>query len=210
DDVQRLPGAALPGPLPKHGARRRDRRVRVVVPACRHAAALRCEVHGVPTAVRGAEHRVPDGPVSASAPADPIRDRARADGWRGRAGRRAASAIAGLTSILVELKRCEKSAELVVRVEREHVCDIMIGTYDDDRATLAIDAAHVENVRPVLEVGSIRFLVIDESEAALARKQDRRQSLDLDVAVIPLKHRANVDDAVDVRAPWRESANRRT
>src|SRR4029078_1436961 len=82
--------------------------------------------------------------------------------------------------------------------------------YDDDRAMLAIDAAHVENVRPVLEVGSIRFLVIDWSEAARARKQDPRQSLDLDVAVIPLKHRANVDDAVDVRAPWRESANRRT
>src|SRR3954454_6315211 len=97
-----------------------------------------------------------------------------------------------------EHETTEVGGDFVVRVEREHVRNILVWTNDDHRPTLAIDAAEVEDVWAVLEVGRVGFLVVDKPEPPLARKQYRRQLFDLKLAVPLLKYRANVDDAIDV------------
>ena len=76
-------------------------------------------------------------------------------------------------------------------VERKHVRNVLVGTHDNDRATLPSDGAGIENVRAVPEIRCLRLLVVDESETPLSGKQRRWQSLDRDVAVAALKHRAS-------------------
>ena len=91
------------------------------------------------------------------------------------------------------------------RVRRARRAGSTFATYWSGRTTtiaprLAVDAAQIEDVGAVLEVGRERLLVVDQPEASLARKQNRRQLLDLEVAMPLLEDRANVDDAVDVCA----------
>ena len=98
----------------------------------------------------------------------------------------------------IEQESAEEGGEFVVRVQRQHVRDVLVRTDDDHRTLRAVDAAQIEDVGAVLEVGAIGLLVVDEPEASLARQQDGRQFLDLELAVSLLEDRANVDDAVDV------------
>ena len=96
----------------------------------------------------------------------------------------------GRYPVAIEQEPSEESGELVVRIEREHVCDVLIGTNDDHRTVRAIDAAQIEDVAAVAQVGRKGLLVVDEPEPALPRKQDGGQRLDVDVAVALLKDRA--------------------
>jgi hypothetical protein len=41
----------------------------------------------------------------------------------------------------IEQESSEEGGEFVVRVEREHVCNMLVRTNDDNRPLLAIDAA---------------------------------------------------------------------
>jgi hypothetical protein len=61
--------------------------------ACRHAVDIRRQVHGVPAAVVGAVLALPHVRVSATSAPDPVRRRARLDGWFDGA----ASAVEALT-----------------------------------------------------------------------------------------------------------------
>ena len=112
------------------------------------------------------------------------------------------------SSVTIEQESSEEGSELVVRVEREHVCNMLVRTNDDNRPLLPVDTAQLEDVRAVLKVGRVGFLVVDQPEPPLAGKQKRWQLLDLEVAMPLLEDRANVDDAVDVRAVRREAPDR--
>ena len=46
----------------------------------------------------------------------------------------------------VQKERGEVCVELVERVQRQHVGDVLVGTHDDQRTLLAVDAAQVEDV----------------------------------------------------------------
>src|SRR5215212_4034493 len=94
----------------------------------------------------------------------------------------------------IEHESPEEGGEFVVRVEREHVCNMLVRTNDDNRTVLPVDAAQVEDVLAVLEVGRERLLVVDQPEPPLARQEKRRQLFDLEVAMPLLKHGADVDD----------------
>ena len=50
-------------------------------------------------------------------------------------------------SAAVEHEPFEEGREFVVRVQRQHVRNVLVGTDDDHRALLAVDAAQVEDVR---------------------------------------------------------------
>ena len=47
--------------------------------------------------------------------------------------------------------------KLLITIERQHVRDVLVRSHDDQRALLAIDAAHVEDVGAALQVGQNIF-----------------------------------------------------
>ena len=55
--------------------------------------------------------------------------------------------------LTIEQESSEVRREFVVRVQREYVRNVLVGTDDDDRALIAVDATQVEDVAAVLEVG---------------------------------------------------------
>ena len=56
-------------------------------------------------------------------------------------------------SAAIEQESSEEGREFVVRVQRQYVRNVLVRTDDDHRAPLAVDAAQVEDVGTVLEVG---------------------------------------------------------
>ena len=76
-----------------------------------------------------------------------------------------------------------------MRLQGKDVRDALVGTDDDPRAILSVDAAQVEDVRAVLEVRRVRLFVVAEFDAPLARQQHGRQFLDLDLTVGLLERR---------------------
>ena len=52
-----------------------------------------------------------------------------------------------------EQKSFEEGGERSVDVQRKYGRDILVGTNDDDRTLRAVDAAQVEDVGAILEVG---------------------------------------------------------
>src|SRR5260370_40407470 len=113
-----------------------------------------------------------------------------------------------LKLLTIEQESAEVRREFVVRVKREYVRNVLVGADNDNRALLTVDAAQLEDVGTVLEVGAVGLLVVDTPEAPLARKQNRRELFDREVAVPLLEDRANIDHAVDVRARRGEPADR--
>src|SRR5258705_13791137 len=111
--------------------------------------------------------------------------------------------------LTIEQESSEVRREFVVRVQREYVRNVLVGADNDNRALLTVDAAQLEDVGTVLEFGAVGLLVVDKPEAPLARKQNRRELFDLEVAVPLSEDRANIDHAVDVRARRGEPADRR-
>src|SRR5262245_32974455 len=103
------------------------------------------------------------------------------------------------TLATIEQEASEERAEFVVRVQREHVRNVLVGADDDHCAPRTVHAARDEDVRTVLEVGAEGLLVVVDREATLAREQQRWQLVQLEIAVSLLKYRAKVYDAVDVR-----------
>src|SRR5207244_2900956 len=100
--------------------------------------------------------------------------------------------------LTIEQESSEERCEFVVRVQREYVRNVLVGADNDNRALLTVDAAQLEDVGTVLEVGAVGLLVVDKPEAPLARKQNRREFFDLEVAVPLLEDGANIDHAVNV------------
>lgn len=47
--------------------------------------------------------------------------------------------------------------EFRVRVEREHMADILVGSHNDDAALGTVDAAHIENVVAAFHIGQKIF-----------------------------------------------------
>ena len=85
----------------------------------------------------------------------------------------------------------EERRQIIVRVDRQHFGHELVGTHHHDAALGAADAAHVEDVAPVLEIGAEDLLVIAQAVAAFARQQVRGQlarfGLDVDrIATSPL------------------------
>src|SRR5258708_3331672 len=111
--------------------------------------------------------------------------------------------------LTIEQESSEVRREFVVRVQREYVRNVLVGADNDNRALLTVDAAQLEDVGTVLEVGAVGLLVVDKPEAPLAGKQNRRELFDLEVLVLLLEARANTDPAVDVRARRGEPADPR-
>src|SRR5258708_12424433 len=111
--------------------------------------------------------------------------------------------------LTIEQESSEVCREFVVRVQREYVRNVLVGADNDNRALLTVDAAQLEDIGTVLEVGAVGLLVVDKPEAPLARKQNQRELFDLEVAVPLSEDRANIDHAVDVRARRGEPADRR-
>ena len=66
-----------------------------------------------------------------------------------------------------------------MRIKREHIGDVLVGTNDDQRPFCAVDASGVENVGSVLEVRRVGFLVVDQPEPPLPRQKKRGQILDV-------------------------------
>src|SRR6266478_2278866 len=91
--------------------------------------------------------------------------------------------------LTIEQESSEVCREFVVRVQREYVRNVLVGADNDNRALLTVDAAQLEDVGTVLEVGAVGLLVVDKPEAPLARKQNRRELFDLEVAVPLLEDR---------------------
>ena len=77
-----------------------------------------------------------------------------------------------------------------------------------DAHAVPVAPHHVLAAPAVPQAKQVEF-VVDEPEAPLARKQNRRELFDLEVAVPLLEDRANIDHAVDVRARRGEPADRR-
>ena len=69
-------------------------------------------------------------------------------------------------SATVEQESSEEGGEFVVRVQRQHVRNVLVRTNDDHRPLLAVDAAQVEDVGAVLEVGRVGLLVVDQARTA--------------------------------------------
>src|SRR5258708_17032911 len=111
--------------------------------------------------------------------------------------------------LTIEQESSEVRREFAGRVKREYVRNVLVGADKDNRALLTVDAAQLEDVGSVLEFGAVGLLVVDKPEAPLARKQNRRELFDLEVAVPLSEDRANIDHAVDVRARRGEPAARR-
>ena len=82
-------------------------------------------------------------------------------------------------SVAVEHEPFEEGREFGVRVEREHVRNVLVRTDDDHCAPLAVDTAQVEDVETALEVRRVGLLVVDQAEPPLARQQKRRKVFDL-------------------------------
>jgi hypothetical protein len=82
-------------------------------------------------------------------------------------------------SVAVEHEPFEEGREFGVRVEREHVRNVLVRTDDDHCAPLAVDTAQVEDVETALEVRRVGLLVVDQAEPPLARQQKRRKVSDL-------------------------------
>jgi hypothetical protein len=78
-------------------------------------------------------------------------------------------------SVAVEHEPFEEGREFGVRVEREHVRNVLVRTDDDHCAPLAVDTAQVEDVETALEVRRVGLLVVDQAEPPLARQQKRRK-----------------------------------
>ena len=70
-----------------------------------------------------------------------------------------------------------------MRLQRQHVGHVLVGAHDDHHAVLAVDAAQREDIGAVLQVGGVDLLVVDQPEAPLARQQQCRQRIDIDLAV---------------------------
>src|SRR5260370_7285906 len=85
--------------------------------------------------------------------------------------------------LTIEQESSEVRREFVVRVQREYVRNVLVGADNDNRALLTVDAAQLEDIGTVLEVGAVGLLVVDKPEAPLARKQNQRELFDLEVAL---------------------------
>ena len=68
----------------------------------------------------------------------------------------------------IQHESSEKGGELVVRVEREYVRNVLIGSDDHHRTLRTVDAAQNEDVRAVLEVAAEGLLVVNDLEASLS------------------------------------------
>ena len=93
-------------------------------------------------------------------------------------------------------------------IERQNLCNVLIGPHHDHAAGLSINAAHTENVVSALQVRTKHLLVVVQAVTAFAREQHRRHILNGELAMILLEHRAQVDRAVDVGADRRISPDR--
>src|SRR5260370_32066988 len=111
--------------------------------------------------------------------------------------------------LTIEQESSGERCEFGVRVQREYVRNVLVGADNDNRPLPTVDAAQLEDVGTVLEVRAVGLLVVDKPEAPLARKQNRRELFDLEVAVSLLEDGANIDHAVDVRPRRGEPADRR-
>jgi len=89
------------------------------------------------------------------------------------------------------------------------VRDVLVRSDDDHAPLLAIDASHLEDVGPGLEVGAEHLLVVDQAEAALSRQQDGWHSNDRKVTMPLLENGPDVDHGIDVVAARREALDRR-
>ena len=69
----------------------------------------------------------------------------------------------------------KKPASAVVRVQRQHVRDVLVGAHDDDAARRRGRRRAGRRCRRP-RVGAEGLLVVDQAERALPRQQDRRQS----------------------------------
>jgi hypothetical protein len=94
----------------------------------------------------------------------------------------------------------EESGKLVVRVEREDICNILIRTHDDYAAAVAIDPAHVEDVATALEIGTEHLLIVTKPVPPLTRQKKLRHLLEVQLAMALLEHGSHVDNGIDIRA----------
>src|SRR5258708_33043328 len=103
--------------------------------------------------------------------------------------------------LTIEQESSEVRREFVVRVQREYVRNVLLGADNDNRALLTVDAARLEDVGTVLEFGAVGLLGVDKPEASLARKQNRRELVDPEVARPLAENRATIHQALEARAP---------
>jgi hypothetical protein len=116
---------------------------------------------------------------------------------------RAAARLAG-----VDQDTGEEARQRSVFVEREDVCDVLVGTDEDNASGATVHTAQIEDVGAV-RVWTEHLLVVDQAELALSRQQYRRHLGHRELAMALLKDSAHVDGAVGFRAGRRETFDRR-
>ena len=120
----------------------------------------------------------------------------------------AATAI-GAPFTLLSMNASKKAASSARASSGRTWRDILVRPHDDDAALLAIDATHVENVVPALEIRAEHLLVVAEPVTALPRQKELGHVFELQLPVGLLEDGAHVDDGVDVRARRRVPSQRR-
>src|SRR5438445_9253200 len=98
-----------------------------------------------------------------------------------------------LRSALSRHEAIEECRERLIAIERKHVRDVLVWPHNHHAASLAIDAAHGEDVVAAPHVGTEDFFVIAKSVTSLPRQQQGRHGLDGKRVMILLEHRADID-----------------
>ena len=93
----------------------------------------------------------------------------------------------------------------VEAVKWQDVGDILVRADDHNRTVAAIDAAQIENIRAVFQIGTERLLVIRQAERPFRRPKKCRKVVHVDIAEALLQDGANIDDGIEVRIRGRMS-----
>lgn len=89
------------------------------------------------------------------------------------------------------------------------MCDVLVGTNNNDATMLPVNAAHFKNVVASLQVRAKHFLIVAKSITAFLGKEERGHVLQPQVTMFLLEDRSHINYRVDIRLRRRESTNRR-
>ena len=92
-------------------------------------------------------------------------------------------------------------------IEREYVSDILVRADDDDAALLAVDAAQVEDVLARPAVGAEHLFIVVQAVASLARQEQGGHGRQVEIAVVLLENRAQIDNRIDIGVRRGEAAD---
>ena len=85
--------------------------------------------------------------------------------------------------------------------------DILVRADDDHAALLAVDAPHIEDVLARPSVRAEHLFIIAQPVASLARQEQGGHGSQVEIAVVLLENRAQIDNRIDIGVRRGEAAD---